>query len=283
MIGTELTATGERLPDVRPNERRILHLLAQIPLLTADELARLDGRAGPAGVYRLVARLDSARLVASVTPRVSGKSPARHFLTARGIAVVARDAAIGPGVLTKRHGLGHDDLAARLRAQPGHTGLIRLLVFIATSERAGRGASLLSCESPWRRSLLRPTAKRPVPIEIPGAVTLGHADGTRASFLLLPDPGYLAVRAYGAMISRLYDLRAIAGVRLPTLAIATSAERLALWRDLIESARARRGEAYTRHGSRAGKRSTHSRKARADRPGNTPRLTGNGQRARRTC
>jgi hypothetical protein len=246
VIGAGRDESAPPQAGVGRSDRRTLLLLARVPLLSTDELATLDGRSGPAGVYRSIAGLRVAGLVGGVTPPLdSGRSVERHFLTERGIAAIARDQAVDPLVLARRFGLGRTELATRLRALPEYAGLIRLLIFVASTPGADRTAELVAWESPWRRILLRPTAKRPVPIELPGAATLALADGSQSSYLLLPDFGHLALRAFAPTIGRLYDLRAMLDVRLPTLALTTTdAGRLASWRELIEASRAFRGEAF---------------------------------------
>src|SRR4051812_48002244 len=74
------------------SDRRTLSLLARLPFLWAQATASLDGLAGPAAVYRSLARLEASGLVeCRRVPLRAGASPRLYFPTDLGLAAAALD------------------------------------------------------------------------------------------------------------------------------------------------------------------------------------------------
>src|SRR3954451_24786072 len=75
------------------SDRRTLGLLARLPFLWAQAIASLQALAGPAAVFRGLARLEATGLVAyRRVPLRAGASPRLYFPTDLGLAAAARDA-----------------------------------------------------------------------------------------------------------------------------------------------------------------------------------------------
>ena len=170
-------AAAESLKD---NDRRTLWLLACLPLLPEEVIERLCGLRGGASVYRCLARLRQAGLVATVQPAIRhGRSPGLAYLTDLGLATVAVDQGVEPEALARRNRLRGPDLLARLAGLPHLLATYRLLAALAGA-RPGR-FDLLAWEQPWRRRYRRPTAAVPARVALPAYAALTWG-GTAADY-----------------------------------------------------------------------------------------------------
>lgn len=222
----------EAAKSLKDNDRRTLWLLACLPLLPEDVIERLYGLRGAASVYRCLARLRKAGLVATVQPAIrDGRSPRLAYLTNLGLATVAVDQGVEPDALARRNRLRGPDLLARLAGLPCLLATYRLLAALAGA-RPGR-PDLLAWEQPWRRRYRRPTARVPATVALPAYAALSWG-GEAAHYLLVPDVGTFPLRVYRGTLGRLLALRAGAGEAFPLLVVATTDGRRAAWGRLLE-------------------------------------------------
>ncbi len=226
----------------RPGERRLLLLLARLPLLPEGVIERLAGLRGGASLYRELRRLADAGLLATISPPVRpGHAPRLWYLTDLGLAAVALDQGVDVAHLARRNRLRGEDLLALL------PGLPRLL---ATYEELGALAAsrpglpnLLAWERPWRRRYQRPTAKAPSTAALPAYAALAWGSETGA-YLLLPDLVTVPLAHYRTVLGDLFAVRGLGQGDLPTLLIVTSDRgRAAAWLVLVEEVRRGRAEA----------------------------------------
>ncbi|MDQ3700829.1 MAG: hypothetical protein M3442_07910, partial [Chloroflexota bacterium] len=242
----DIRAVALRLP---ASDWRTLRLLARLPLLWPEAIADLTGLQSTAGVYRSVARLRQAGLVAAC--RVSlwpfrwahtGHPPRLLHLTDAGAAAVA----LAPGTVTNvpmvtpanGSAVGtHSDMVNTLvaaiagRGRLARTDVSNVLpniahraaayALLAALARRRPGAPRVHAwESPWRRSGVIPSARHPVTVALPAAALLAWpgVPGTPAvvsQYLLLPDLGTAPVTAYRQMLGRLSALHAAQVARAP--------------------------------------------------------------------
>src|SRR5438067_9114249 len=168
-----------------PAQRRLLLLLASLPLLPEGVIERLAGLQGGASLYRELRCLAEAGLLTMISPPVRpGHAPRLWYLTDLGLATVALGQRADMEHLARRNRLRGVDLLALV------PGLLRLL---ATYELLGALAAsrpgppnLLAWERPWRRRYQRPTAKAPSTAALPAYAALAWERDTGA-YLLLPD------------------------------------------------------------------------------------------------
>jgi hypothetical protein len=221
-------------------DRRILHLLVRLPFLWAGAIAALNGLAGPASVYRSLARLEAAGLI--VGRRVAlrpGASPRLHYPTAAGLGALLPERGAAPP--RPQPGARSADLVA---AAPGLPQLVASYELLAALAGSGVGPpSVVAWEHPWRRRYQPPTAKQPVAVQLLASAVLAWGD-TPTTYLLLPDLGGTPLRAYRATLGRLLTLRHLAGGQLPSLVIGTtSAGRAGAWNWLLDDVSCARNEA----------------------------------------
>lgn len=222
----------------RESDRRTLRLLARLPLLWAGAIARLDGLCDRTGVYRGLARLRDAGLIAVIRPALgASQAPQLWYPTDLGLATIALEQGVEPESLARHNGVRGTDLLGLLPGLPDLLASYDRLAALAAG-RLGR-PQLLAWERPWRRRYPRPTAKALVSVAFPAYAALAWAGHTSA-YLLSPDRGTIPLRLYRATLSRLFEFRVTSG-SLPTLAIATQdSRRVAAWEDLLgEVAQAR--------------------------------------------
>ncbi|HUZ30283.1 MAG TPA: replication-relaxation family protein [Solirubrobacteraceae bacterium] len=225
-----------------PAERWRLLLLTHLPLLWPAAIQRLEGLAGPAGVYRSLERLRTAGLVAAIQPAFEiGHAPRLYHLTDLGLAVVALDQRIDVTDLARRARLRQADLLALL---PGLDQLVATYTLLAALADAQPGRPrLLAWERPWRCRFLPYTRKDPVTITLPAYAALAGYDSAPMRTLLLPDLGTVPLGNYRSLVGQLFQLRAVWG-DLPALVIGTTQDgRAAAWRRLIAEAAQYRSDA----------------------------------------
>lgn len=226
----------------RKSDLCTLLLLARLPFVYARVLQQLAGLRGGASIYRSLARLEEAGLVANVRPTLRpDRAPRLYHLTDLGIATVAIDQRRDPRHLAHRNHLRGRDLQALIPALPQLVAAYGLLGALAAA-RPGR-PDLLAWERPWRRHYQRPTAKAPVAVALPAYAALAW-ESAAGTYLLLPDLGGTPLRLYRAALDHLLVLRGFQGDDFPALVVATSERgRAAAWEELIEEVRRVRREA----------------------------------------
>ncbi|HET8630722.1 MAG TPA: replication-relaxation family protein [Thermomicrobiales bacterium] len=226
-----------------PGDRRLLTLLARLPLLPVAALARLLGLCGGASAYRRLAGLRESGLVAAATPAlVAGRSPALWHPTDLGLAALALAEGVEPGALARRSGLWEGDPRA---LGDGLTGLLALYELVAALAAARPGRpELVAWARPWRATFPRPGAKSDGYVRLPAAGALRWGDERRA-FLLLPDPGTAPLRAFRRQVGQLVAYHASRGAAaLPPLLVATVGRRRAdAWAALLDEVATARREA----------------------------------------
>lgn len=100
-------------------DRRLLLLLARLPLAPVETLARLSGTAGPSAVYRGMNALRAGDLVAVLhAPQAARRSARLWHLTDLGLATLGCDQGVDPAALAREGGLGRAALLAALRRPP---------------------------------------------------------------------------------------------------------------------------------------------------------------------
>src|SRR5712692_9795255 len=224
-----------------PGERRLLLLLARLPLLPEGVIERLSGLRGGASIFRCLRHLADAGLLATIQPPVRpGHAPQLWYLTDLGLAAVALDQGVAVEHLARRNRLRGDDLLALLPGLPQLLATYELLAALANS-RPGP-PNLLAWERPWRRRYQRPTAKAPSTAALPAYAALAWGREVGA-YLLLPDLMTVPLAYYRAALGDLFTLRGIAQGDLPTLLVVTSdGRRAAAWLALLEELRRGRAE-----------------------------------------
>lgn len=219
-------------------ERDTLTTLIRVPLATVTLLERLCGLCGGAAVYRRLARLRAAGLVAEIRPLIQPRySPGLLYVTDLGLATVAVGDQCDPVEIARRFRIRGADLLGRLPGLPTLLASHRLLGALAM---AGPGwPRLLSWEQPFRRRFRRPTAKTPLRLELPAHASLAWDDQS-ADYLLIPDLGTSHLRIYRPMLHQVHALRRAIG-DASRLVIATDSRRAGAWEALLEDvARSRR-------------------------------------------
>jgi hypothetical protein len=219
----------------RPMCRTVLYLLSRLPFLDIRVLLQLAGQHGPASMYRSVARLRNAGLIASIQPPVyTPNSPHLFYLTDLGVATIALDLGCDPRQLAQRFGLRAADL---LKLAPVLRHLLDtydLLGALAASH-LGKPA-LRAWERPWRRRYTRPGGKTGGSVTLPAYAALSWG-GVTGSYLLLPDPGTIPLRLQRRTLEHLVLLRRSQNGRLPFLLIATTdRNRTTAWERLFHEA-----------------------------------------------
>lgn len=225
----------------RPADLRTLSFAAWLPFVDAYLIADLVGVNGGASMYRSLARLREARLLAAIRlPLYGGHVQDRYHLTDLGLATLALSNRVEVGDLVRRLHLGGRHLRALLPQLEDLVSTYELLGALARS-REGR-PSLLAWERPYRRRYYRPTAKHPASIRVPAYAGLCWDDEPGAYFLI-PDRGGFPVRLYRPLIDHLFGLHRAIDERFPVVVIATThEERRDAWRHSIEEARLGRND-----------------------------------------
>jgi hypothetical protein len=147
----------------------------------------LDALNGGAAVYRRIAHLREAGLVAELRPPIQPRrGPGLLYVTDLGIATLAVLRQLDPRDLARRYGVRGSDLLGRLPGLPLLHACHRLLGALAT---AGPGwPRLLEWEQPCRRQFSVPTAKAKVRLTLPAYAAFAW-DDRADSHILLPDLG----------------------------------------------------------------------------------------------
>jgi hypothetical protein len=225
-----------------PAQRRLLLLLASLPLLPEGVIERMAGLQGGASLYRELRCLAEAGLLATISPPIRpGHAPRLWYLTDLGLAAVALDQRVDVEHLARRNRLRGDDLLALLPGLPRLLATYELLEALAAS-RPGP-PNLLAWERPWRRRYQRPTAKAPSTAALPAYAALAWGSETGA-YLLLPDLQTVPLAHHRTALGDLFTLRGLGHGDLPTLIVATGdSRRAAAWLALLEEVRWRRAEA----------------------------------------
>jgi hypothetical protein len=205
--------------------------LIRVPLAPVTLLEQLGGLHGGAALYRRLARLRAAGLVAELRPLIQPRySPALLYVTDLGLATVAVRDRRDPVEVARRFRIRGADLLGRLPGLPTLLASHRLLGALAM---AGPGwPRLLNWEQPCRRRFQRPTAKVPSRLELPAHASLAWDDRS-ADYLLIPDLGTSHLRIYRPMLHQLHALRRAVG-DASRLVIATDSRRAGAWEALLE-------------------------------------------------
>jgi hypothetical protein len=224
-------------------ERETLNTLLLLPLAEVRLLQQLDALNGGAAVYRRIARLREAGLVAELRPPIQpGRGPGLLYVTDLGMATLAVLQQLDPRDLTRRYGVRGSDVLGRLSGLPLLQACHRLLGALAM---AGPGwPRLLEWEQPCRRQFRVPTAKAEVRLTLPAWAVLAW-DDRADSHILLPDLRRALLRAHRPFLSRLHALRRAIGAQ-PRIIIATTDQRVEDWHELLESVAQARLEAPLR-------------------------------------
>ncbi len=228
-----------------PVERRLLDLLARLPLAAVDILARLTGLAGSSAAYRHLDRLRAAGLADAIrAPLGPQLSPGLWHPTDLGLAVLAIEQGGDPATLARAYRLRRRDLLARLRRLPSLLALHRLLGALAAAEEGT--PQLLAWETPWYRSYRRIDTDARIALRLPVRVALAWGvaeNAARAEYLLLPDLATAPLAIRRDALDRLFPARTAlgrTGLRLPALLVATDARRAGAWAALLGELRAAR-------------------------------------------
>jgi hypothetical protein len=220
----------------KPADRRTLLFVAQLPFVPEQVLERLAGLRGGASIYRSLARLREAGLVATITPPLSpSRSPELFYLTDLGLGAIAIDRDIELAHLVRRLHLRGADLLSLLPGLPQLVATYDLLGALAASRE--RQPRLLAWERPWRRRYQRPTAKAPVSVTLPAYAALSW-EGRPGAYLLIPDLGGFPMRLYRPTLDHLLRLRHMQIRTFPILVVATAGQRrMRAWEKLLEEVR----------------------------------------------
>jgi len=231
-----------------PVERRLLDLLARLPLAAVDILSRLTGLAGSSAAYRHLDRLRAAGLADTIRAPLGPRlSPGLWHPTDLGLAVLAIEQGGDPATLARAYRLRRRDLLARLRRLPSLLALHRLLGALAAAEEGT--PRLLAWETPWHRSYRRIDTDARIALRLPARVALAWGvaeNAVRAEYLLLPDLATAPLAARRDAIDRLFPARTAlerAGMSPPTLLVATDARRADAWAALLEALQSARRDA----------------------------------------
>jgi hypothetical protein len=140
-------------------DRETLHTLISVPLTEVKLLQQLDALDGRAAVYRRIARLRKAGLVAELRlPIQPGRGPGLLYLTDLGIAAIAQLWQTDPPDLAGGFRARGSDLRCRL---PGLADLHTCHRLLGALAMAGPGwPRLLARERPFRRRFRRPRPRR---------------------------------------------------------------------------------------------------------------------------
>ncbi|HEY7063771.1 MAG TPA: winged helix-turn-helix transcriptional regulator [Chloroflexota bacterium] len=225
-----------------PAQRRLLLLLASLPLLPEAVMERLAGLQGGASLYRELQCLAGARLLATISPPIRpGHASRLWYLTDLGLAAVALDQRVDIEQLARRNRLRAVDLLALIAGLPRLLATYELLGALVAS-RPGP-PNLLAWERPWRRRYQRPTAKTPSTAALPAYAALAWGSAT-GRYLLLPDLQTVPLAHYRTALRDLFTVRNLSHGDLPTLLVATGdSGRAAAWLALLEDVRWGRAEA----------------------------------------
>jgi hypothetical protein len=232
-----------------PAGRRLLCLLARLPLAPVATLSRLCGTAGAAATYRHIDRLRAAELVDAIhAPLGPRRSHQLWYPTDLGLATLGLDQGADPAALARTHRHRRLGLLTRLRRLPGLLALYQLLGALAAAWPGVPG--LVAWEAPWRRVHRRIDADASIVARLPARVALTWGTTEEAvvpaEYLLLPDLATAPLAARSDALDRLFPTRTAlerAGERLPDLLVATDAARLDAWASLLEELRAARRDA----------------------------------------
>jgi len=216
---------------ITPAEQETLVTLIRVPLASVMLLEQLGGLWGGAAVYRRLARLRAAGLVAELRPLIQPRySPALLYVTDLGLATIAVSDRRDPVEVARRFRVRGSDLLGRLPGLPTLLASYRLLGALAT---AGPGwPNLRNWEQPCRLRFQTPAAKTLTRLELPARASLAWDDRS-ADYLLIPDLGTCHLRIYRPMLHQVHALRR-AGGEPPRLVIATVPRRAGAWEALLE-------------------------------------------------
>jgi hypothetical protein len=227
----------------RPEDRRLLGLLIETPLLPPRAAAGLTGQRCLQGVHRRLGRLCDEGLVGLVRPsfRAQG-APRVPYLTDLGLATAALTEHVDAAEMVARLGLGREALYGRL---PGLEHVLNAYALLGQVARARPGdPRLVAWERPWRHRFVPPTAKHPVTVLLPAYAELAWDGRPPAAFLLVPDPGTVSMRVYRPPLVRLLQLRQSHPRAFPLLVVLVwQEERAAAWRALLAATARERGDA----------------------------------------
>jgi hypothetical protein len=220
-------------------ERSALDLLAELPLLWTEGLARMLGLASRTAGFELVADLRRGGLVgAADLPVRPGRAPLLLYPTDRGVAALAAAHGEDAAAFARRLRLRDADLRALVPGLPYRLACYELLLAVAATH-AGR-PELVAWECPWRRTVRRPGSGAELTVRLPAGVALRWPD-RHGSYVLLPDTGAVALRAYrDALVGLVLGRRA--GCPTPLLVVGAPDEgRASGWRTLADRVRVETG------------------------------------------
>lgn len=221
-------------------ERRLIGLLASLPLVSPAALSAVAGIDCQATTTHHLQRLGAAGLVGRLKIATRpGHCPAALYLTDRGLTAASYLLGDEPFVLARRHGLGARALLGLL---PDMAHLSALYALLAATCRCGTGAPRLQAwERPWRTRFRPRRARAEVGLSLPGYAHLAWDEGS-LELLLLPDLATYPLRAQRLTLTRLAQWGVVSPGPLPTLLIATTdPERAAAWAAMVADARRARG------------------------------------------
>ena len=174
----DAVAAADRLTE---GDRRTLRLLTHSAPLGGCHRAVV--RAGPASVYRCLARLREAGLVGEIHPALRAEEPGLLYLTDLGIATLAVGRRIDAAHLARRARLRGPDLQDRVLALPHLLAAYQLLAAVA-----GAAVSVPSFSPGSSRGEggfdFRP-ARRPVTVDLPAYAALRWG-GRTTELILVP-------------------------------------------------------------------------------------------------
>jgi hypothetical protein len=216
-------------------ERRVLHLLGQLPLIPAPLLACVLGGRGPATSYRALGRLRAEGVVGSApVPVRRGRPRALWHLTSAGIEMLALDEAKPPKDLARERRLRASDLRRMLVGWPPLLACYEILAALARSHLDE--PELVEWRRPW---ILRSETYAPARgsrLSFPAYAALHWKDarlGVEA--VLIPDLGSEPLAAHARAMARLASSRSTSDRPLPAIVVAApEGRRLNAWRIAVE-------------------------------------------------
>lgn len=225
----------------RPSDLRTLVFVARLPFVHEYVIEGLVGLSGGASIYRSLARLRSAGLLATIRPPLyPRRSQELYYLTDLGLATLALNGGIEVSDLVSQLHIGGRHLLAVLPQLEHLVAAYDLLGALAASRDGW--PSLLAWERPYRRHYYRPTAKNPVSIKVPAYAALSW-DGEPGAYFLVPDRGVIPRRLYRPMIDHLFAMRRSDYRTFPILVVATwDEEGKCGWEEMLEEVRRARGD-----------------------------------------
>ncbi|MGI8828005.1 MAG: replication-relaxation family protein [Chloroflexota bacterium] len=215
--------------------------MARLPFIHEYVIERLVGLKGGAAIYRSLARLREAGLLATIKPPLYPcGSQELYYLTDLGLATLAIDHGVELVDLVNPLHLGGRQLLSLLPHLEHLVAAYDLLGALAASREIP--PVLLAWERPHRCRYQRPTAKAQVSVKVPAYVALSW-DGEPGAYFLVPDRGTVPLRLYRPLIQHLFAMRHMEYETFPILVVATWGERRKeLWEKMLDEVRRERND-----------------------------------------